>query len=58
MLSSDFNIISQSVWAILQLKYLFIDAYKDAPIAGLQYLLEFYLLELFVKTQFSIWKKL
>ena len=39
----------------LQLKYIFIGTYKDSPIAGLQYLLEYYMVILFVKTQFLIW---
>ena len=38
----------------LLLKYLFIDSHKDSSIAGLQYLLEYYMFVLFMKAQFSI----
>ena len=57
VMKSDFKF--SSYWwispSILQLKYLFIDTYKDPPIAGLRYLLEYDMIVLFMKTQFLIW---
>ena len=41
--------------SIPKLNHPFIDNYKDATISGLRYLLEYNLLVLFMKTQFSIW---
>ena len=43
--------ISLSKHFYFQLKWLFITPYKDAPIAGLQYLLEYHMLVLF---EFSV----
>ena len=51
--SLDYSIqtVSQNKHFIFQLKWLFITTYKDAPIAGLQYLLEYHMLVLF---EFSV----
>ena len=43
--------ILQNKHFYFQLKWLFITTYKDAPIAGLQYLLEYHMLVLF---EFSV----
>ena len=39
--------------SILKLKYLFINTYKDSPIAGLWYMLECYMLVLFINFGFT-----
>ena len=50
-LDDSIQTISQSKHFNFQLKWLFITTYKDAPIAGLQYLLEYHMLVLF---EFSV----
>ena len=50
-LDDSIQTILQSKHFYFQLKWLFITTYKDAPIAGLQYLLEYHMLVLF---EFSV----
>ena len=50
-LDDSIQTILQSKHFYFQLKWLFITTYKDAPIAGLQYLLEYHILVLF---EFSV----
>ena len=53
-LDDSIQTISQNKHFNFQLKWLFITTYKDAPIAGLQYLLEYHMLVLFLS---SLWNK-
>ena len=50
-LDDSIQTIPQNKHFKFQLKWLFITAYKDAPIAGLQYLLEYHIHVLF---EFSV----